>query len=231
MRIRRPDLFSKLPAFDQIGLMMGHEVIQAKSHGKIGRPAVGNTDSDSRTSRQLNAWIALASPQQVKSLKNFRPYRPERTVECFFVSPTSRREYYTSDHVNFKLYITKTNSVLEMEEFRDRDLFLPTYAIFKVPSNVFEISKDSVAIVSFGAGEALIPMTLSERAPIKAELLQVEPDITQLKTARAGLTVELNHGDSIENRIYVTITSGNGQVIYLGGGSCYARATKARGAQ
>lgn len=131
--IKNPDVFAKMPIFDQVGMIIGHEVIHASSSGHIvDLASVNNINHHSVFSRALNAWVALGP---IEDIKEFRKYGPlaevNRSFLCISIGPAGSGTWdYSSDETAFRLYIDDMNkkTIFQLIYFKKQPVWLTTYA-------------------------------------------------------------------------------------------------------
>lgn len=226
IHIRQPDVFLRMPAFDQLGLIMGHELLQAMASGNTGRLlTLGRVATNSEMTRKLNAWMAVATPADYRALNALEPAKGTQTIRCAPYSSSSERPGYQVDRMNFTLYLDKSKSrtILKLENYRDENVWLPTFAILPISPKQYLIPQGvTTTIAPYETGSSFdFDIQIPNEQVAQGELKQVEPDVTGIRIASTGLAVQFLH-DS-ENKLIVKVKNSKGGIDFEGQMVCYRK--------
>lgn len=226
--IRNPELFMQLPPYDQIGLIVGHELPHAFASGNTGRlQTLGRVATDSVATRRLSAWIALATSEDFRALKALQPRKPSQIIVCSPYSVQSERPGYTVDRMQiiFQLQAdrSKKQTVVELKMYKDEIVWLPTFATLPMSADQFLIPKG--VNTNRSRHEIGRSFDLEIKFPfnnvIQGEFKQIEPDITGSKLVRTGMTIQVLPGP--ENKPYVRVENETGKTDFYGEMVCYRK--------
>jgi len=143
--IKNPDVFMKMPIFDQVGMIVGHEVIHSSSSGHIVDLTSSNkVKNHSVFSRSLNAWVALAP---IGDIREFRKYGPlsgvYKSFLCESIGPQGPMvPDYSNEVTAFRLYIDDINkkTIFYLIYFKKQPVWLTTYAELPYLSRTLDLA-------------------------------------------------------------------------------------------
>jgi len=214
IRIRRPDLFLRLPVFDQIGLLFGHEMIHAQAAGNTGRLlTLGKVTSNSETTRRLNAWLTIAEPSDLRKASQSFKQNSRQVLHCNVKMP----ENNLHDGINFRFHLQNNRTIVEFINYKNQIVVLPTFAILPISFNQFVIPQNIKTGLRYGEIGKRFDLKINLSQPAKANIRQVESDITQAKTVNTGLTIQFMN----EEDLTAKVENSKGEVEFYGDVNCY----------
>lgn len=227
IRIRQPEIFLKMPLFDQMGLLIGHEFMHVQSMGNVGRLA--NTDkqfSNSEMVRKLNAWVALSSKSDFMWF-HARPTHYSRSMSCSAQAGDATQPGSTTKRINFNLYIDaeKNQSILELESYKGINTWLPVYAVLPLPPSAYKLPVGTkTSLTEFPQEGFYFKMEIPEEQTPVTKLAQVDFGQNYFTNPNSSLT---DTGLSIQfiaksnQPVLVRIVNSKGETELLGALSCF----------
>jgi len=226
IQIRRPDIFMRLPVFDQIWLLVGHELIHGTASGNTGRlTTLGRTATNSEMTRKLISWMAMATPESFKALNSLRPKSTMPTIECAPYSMGSERPDFSADRMSFVLHMDEVSNqtVVELRLYKDESVWLPTFATLPLSPRQVKLPKDFIRPrMKDETGNAFDLEIEYPNYPVHGELRQIEPAITGVKNVGTGMAIEFYQGRDYS---FAKVVNEKGDVQFDGRLMCYRRFT------
>lgn len=225
IHIRRPDIFIQLSPIEQIALLKGHEFIHSQSKGNIGRlENLGKAASDSSMVRQINAWVATASVEEIEGFL-WRPDDSYRVLRCR-AAWLDRSKGYPSyeDNSLFILYIDqkKKQTVLEMDMYKSYNVSLPVRADIAFSEDMLMIPAELDTKVAASGPSHGFELNINLQQPIRGKLYQAEAgqnifssDLDQKPSLRdTSFSVEIYSG--VSQRAMMKVTNSKGETEFDG---------------
>lgn len=222
--IRLPEVFKEMPTIDQLALMFGHEVFHGLSGGKSSLDnIIQNTKMSSATERRFNAWLALASSEDIQKVKKFGPLEnTEKCLRCYANSDPGHLER----NISFEVYpnLNDDNSLLKLKSMNGISLKMPTFAILSLSprfySHMDKFSSYPRNEFPYNYGSPLLLNNSNFNIP-SVEIVQVEPQLfLPIEATKTGYSVSIEVKD--DGYTFIKL-SNQKKVLFTGEVKCQSR--------
>lgn len=229
IRILRPDLYMAMPPLDKYSLLMGHEFIHSESEGNVANiEAIGKSLSNSEDVRRLNAWITLGQAQDFIYSES-RP-QGDRVVNCAANSPGSSRTEWLAEYMHFKLYLraNASDTVVEIENFKNINLWQSVFTRLPLEEKNFLIPKDINTNIKFFGGETGKSFDFKLEIPnefVQGKLLQMNLGHNYFRdpsgARKTNFTLQFVQGP--DKSVMTQVLNSQGQIEFSGETHCYKK--------